>query len=195
MTNNINNLLESYKEKTGIDYYDNIKNNMINYNILVKKINRRWNVFQVIKWKETQFIAYYEVNTTKYYEETNIIRSIDEYKYISKKSKKSSELKIDYREEPLGFKTIGEQSFHKYLRPRSGDSIWIDNKEYIIKEIHDEDIIVNGIDIYENYGKEEAESLLNDIVNYEIQCKKRDVSGLIKLFIKIRDFIKITHKQ
>lgn len=190
MTNNINNLLESYKEKTGNDYYDNIKNNMINYNILVKKINRRWNVFQVIKWKETQFIAYYEVNTTKYYEETNIIRSIDEYNYISKKSKKSSELKIDYREESLGFRTIGEQSFHKYLRPRSGDSIWIDNKEYIIKEIHDEDIIVNGIDVYENYGKEEAESLLKDIINYEIQCKKRDKPRLIKSIIKLINFIK-----
>lgn len=190
MTNNINNLLESYKERTGNDYYDNIKNNMINYNILVKKINRRWNVFQVIKWKETQFIAYYEVNTTKYYEETNIIRSIDEYKYISKKSKKSSELKLDYREESLGFKTIGEQSFHKYLRPRSGDSVWIDNKEYIIKEIHDEDIIVNGIDVCENYGKEEAESLLKDIINYENQCKKRDKPRLIKFIIKIINFIK-----
>lgn len=190
MTNNINNLLESYKERTGNDYYDNIKNNMINYNILVKKINRRWNVFQVIKWKETQFIAYYEVNTTKYYEETNIIRSIDEYKYISKKSKKSSELKLDYREESLGFKTIGEQSFHKYLRPRSGDSVWIDNKEYIIKEIHDEDIIVNGIDVYENYGKEEAKSLLKDIINYENQYKKRDKPRLIKFIIKIINFIK-----
>lgn len=190
MADNIDKLLESYKEKTGQDYYDNIKNNMINYNILVKRVNRRWNLFQDIKWKETQFIAYYEVNTTKSYKETNIIRSMEDYKYIPRRSKKSSELRLDYREEPIGFKTIGEESFHKYLRPRTGDSIWIDNKEYVIKEVYDKDIIVKGIDIYENYGKEEAEALLNEVKGYENICRKNDKCGIIKIINKIYYLIK-----
>lgn len=176
---------------SGLEYYmkgyldDSPEKDDLIYNVLVKRIKKRWCVTQTIEWTERHLIAYYEVTLSENHCENHIINDIFDYQYIPRRSSKASIVGLGNTEEVIGFECIGQKVYHKYLEPKPRDTIWIDDKQYKILEVHDGDIIIDGLEQYVEVGKAEAEHLLSEVEEYEKECKKNDKSFLYKLFKKL----------